>query len=1006
MTGSSFNIYQQLTSVRLVFNGNLSGIYYNGKLNNGIGSTLTAINVGSLSIDSVNVELNDRILLPEQTNSNENGIYIVKSKGSSISLWQLERSNDFQSIEQLKSGQYFSVDSGNTFAGNMYVLIEPLPSSIGGIDSSGASFVNVTTGGGGGSGPFLRIANNLSDVSNNQDSFSNLGFGSGESILLTDSDFVGNQYHLSNPCPNYITIACNTNGNSIYLPSAFFGDDGSFLLSQGPFIIILPGFKNIDVFTSGGSFLVTLDSPANTHFISNGNSSDDGNWSFFSYVESINGISGRAELVAGANINISELGGDITISATSGPSAVTSGQAFYFRPANITPTTFSGPSTPTPILSDGVNVVFQNNFNVSLSGGTPVAQFLTTAPRRILINGVLTVRTSSVLTQTYSVYLLIDSGSSTVLTNAIATITVDPTGAPGPQSIPFVANLEMTGPTDSLQVWISNESATANPVTVSTFEISLLDTTQFGGFTSTDVLPQGVNNLYLSQNGGSTYQNVTGTPVTIGNIAVFDTTGGRLFDAGLQAGQANSINTLQTNTNASFFPIFVASTTNGYQQVRLSTGWSFNPSTNKMNMSALQLSGLSSGSTLIGSDSGKNLESATGFYTLGGLTLNNGGGPLLSTVAPFVLDPVLSDGDYISLGGSGRNIGVTSGGNAFLSYNLDWDGGSSTYKFNGTGNAFTVEVGSGGITFKSATSGSAGTPIVPAVGLSMAAAGAVDIPSITDNTLVARVTGSLTTARGGSFDMAQLMLNSVAAPSLTQSARLNIVGQNSTTDSSLNLYDHVDGFPLINLVAPSHGTEYLNFDCYFDGTDTKSSYSSGSNFRINKSSNNLTIDAAIGVTQGSNITFTTALTVTSAGNLQVNGVSASSIVATDGSGNFTSVPTYSITSHVVVTASTQSMLVNTRYANNYSGGQCVYTLPAATGSGKSIVLVSYPPASTSGWRVNTTGTDKIQFMSSLSAAGGNIISTSGSATDCATFTDDASGLWVVYPAGGLNLVVT
>lgn len=897
------------------------------------------------------------------------------------------------------------------------------------------------------------------------------------------------------------------------------------------------------------------------------------------------------KVLPGANVSIINNGdGTIAIAATSGPSAVTSGQCNFYISNNAMDTVFSAPFTATPILSDNMHVIYQNNFNGTLVADSFNVNFLTAALRQIKVDAVFTLRTSSVLTQTYSIYLVI-AGSPSLTTPAITTVTLDPGGAPGPQEISLTYNLPVTGPSESIQFWISNDSATADPVVILRGAVTILDTSQFGGFASTDNLAQGALNWYASQDGGTTFQNVNALPVVVGNVATFNTVGGKLQDSGLalsgfvkqgDSGIYFGITPPTSLVSPKMLNLYAAGTAGANAQnwyndtdnypllnisplnhdsidlnfdcyydgsfLRASTGaiaWQINKSSGHLNFlygtgaqgniisttlgmeidsagrvtipqggnletlrlgtssSALntttpaisfsanygagnllnlagsgrnigfqtglmfltynanynagiatyqvsssgdvfvaeigsagialkrqqsgvggataslstsfllkndgfiQLPYLTNNSSLLAVDSGRNVDSATGFYTLGGLTFNNGGsgGPLLGTVAPMIFAPVLSDGDYISLGGSGRNIGVTSAGTGFLSYNLDWDGGLATYKFNGTGNAFTVEVGPSGIFFKSATSGSAGTPIVPAIGFQMQAAGAIDIPFVTDNTIMARVSGTITTASGGSFDLAQLMLNSVAPPTLTQAARLNIVGNNTTTNSSINLYTQTDGFPLVNLVAYAHGTQYLNFDCYFDGTFSRSSYSGGSNFRLNKSFDLFVLECEAGVAQGSTISWVTAWTADSLGKFYVNSVSASSIVATDGSGAFTSVPSYGITARVVVTGSSQAMAVNTRYINNYSGGQCAYTLPAATGSGKQIVLVSLTTASTSGWKITANGTDKIQFMGALGAAGSTLTSTVGSAVDCATLTDEASGLWVVYPAAGLNLTV-
>ncbi len=116
-----------LSPVRLVSTSNVSGTYYNGPTNSGVGATLT-IAASSLTIDSVAVQERDRVLLQNQTNAYENGIYIVESITSTVVL---KRAFDQQSIEQMKGGQFTVVAAGTVNEGASYSLVEPLPQVIG-----------------------------------------------------------------------------------------------------------------------------------------------------------------------------------------------------------------------------------------------------------------------------------------------------------------------------------------------------------------------------------------------------------------------------------------------------------------------------------------------------------------------------------------------------------------------------------------------------------------------------------------------------------------------------------------------------------------------------------------------------------------------------------------------------------------------------------------------------------------------------------------------------------
>jgi hypothetical protein len=113
--------------VRVVALTNVAGTYYNGPSNNGVGATLT-VAASSLTIDSVVLQLRDRVLLQNQTSALQNGIYIVEFTGTTVVL---QRAFDQQNIEQLKPGQFVLVGAGTVNAGAAFCLVEPIPQNIG-----------------------------------------------------------------------------------------------------------------------------------------------------------------------------------------------------------------------------------------------------------------------------------------------------------------------------------------------------------------------------------------------------------------------------------------------------------------------------------------------------------------------------------------------------------------------------------------------------------------------------------------------------------------------------------------------------------------------------------------------------------------------------------------------------------------------------------------------------------------------------------------------------------
>lgn len=135
-----------LTAVRLASTANIAGIYINGPLNDGIGSSLL-ISGSSLSIDSVDVNVGDSILLTAQTASYQNGIYLVESIYQNIVT--LRRRPDFQSVSQMQPGFYCNVKAGTSNAAKVFTVTEPAVQFVG---VSGISVAAVSGGGGGGGG--------------------------------------------------------------------------------------------------------------------------------------------------------------------------------------------------------------------------------------------------------------------------------------------------------------------------------------------------------------------------------------------------------------------------------------------------------------------------------------------------------------------------------------------------------------------------------------------------------------------------------------------------------------------------------------------------------------------------------------------------------------------------------------------------------------------------------------------------------------------------------------
>ena len=112
--------------VRVEQEGNLSATYNNGTA--GVGATLTNNSTqAALVVDGVTLSTSDRVLIYEQTDATQNGVYTVTDTGSASTNWVLTRSTDTDSYapsdpNSFGKGDAFFVLEGNEGAGELYVM--------------------------------------------------------------------------------------------------------------------------------------------------------------------------------------------------------------------------------------------------------------------------------------------------------------------------------------------------------------------------------------------------------------------------------------------------------------------------------------------------------------------------------------------------------------------------------------------------------------------------------------------------------------------------------------------------------------------------------------------------------------------------------------------------------------------------------------------------------------------------------------------------------------------
>jgi hypothetical protein len=102
---------------------NLNATYSNGS--SGVGATLT--NAGAqaaFATDGTTPSLNDRILVKNQTNTIQNGIYTLTTIGSGSTNWVLTRATDFDQPVEIAGGDFTFVDNGTTLANTGWVQVD------------------------------------------------------------------------------------------------------------------------------------------------------------------------------------------------------------------------------------------------------------------------------------------------------------------------------------------------------------------------------------------------------------------------------------------------------------------------------------------------------------------------------------------------------------------------------------------------------------------------------------------------------------------------------------------------------------------------------------------------------------------------------------------------------------------------------------------------------------------------------------------------------------------
>ena len=107
-------------SCKAATTADLVATYNNGTL--GVGATLTADFNGAISVDDIALSVNDRLLVKDQTDATENGIYKVDQVGTGSTPFVLTRATPEDQPAELSGGSFVFVEEGTIGSNNGYTF--------------------------------------------------------------------------------------------------------------------------------------------------------------------------------------------------------------------------------------------------------------------------------------------------------------------------------------------------------------------------------------------------------------------------------------------------------------------------------------------------------------------------------------------------------------------------------------------------------------------------------------------------------------------------------------------------------------------------------------------------------------------------------------------------------------------------------------------------------------------------------------------------------------------
>lgn len=189
--------------------GALTVTYDNGTA--GDGATLT--NAGAqaaFALDDVTLTVGQRVLIKDQADQTQNGIYDVTNVGSGATNWILTRSSDYNSTAEILSGSYTVIAQGTVNAAILYVMTNPNPIVVGTDDIEFSAFesaANITV-----TAPLNKTGNVIGLDIPLLAEYGGTGVDNGSNTITLGGDIVtGGNFTTSGAYPLTLTLTGATN---------------------------------------------------------------------------------------------------------------------------------------------------------------------------------------------------------------------------------------------------------------------------------------------------------------------------------------------------------------------------------------------------------------------------------------------------------------------------------------------------------------------------------------------------------------------------------------------------------------------------------------------------------------------------------------------------------------------------------------------------------------------------------------------------------------------------